>query len=274
MKKITLNKILGNILIGFYSFFLLLPIYFVIITSLKSRADINLKPIALPLQPVFRNFIDAIVEGKIARSSINSITITGCTIIISMVVNILLSYGIYKMFAKKVGVTIYSFIMFGMMIAPVGFVNLIILYQQMHLYNNLAGVILNLAANSIPFSVFLLVGHFRSIPKDLQDAATIDGCNDMQTLRNIFIPLSKPTITTILILNLVQSWNNLLSPLLLLRSEKLEPIPLSLLSFRGNYNIKYNFMFAALIITAIPLLLLFSKFQKYFVESLSGSLKG
>ena len=178
------------------------------------------------------------------------------------------------MFHKKVGTIIYSFIMFGMMVAPVGFVNLIILYQQMNIYNNLVGIIFNLAANSIPFSVFLLVGQFRSIPKDLQDAATIDGCNEMQTLRYIFVPLSKPTITTILILNLVMSWNNLLSPLLLIRSDKIRPITLSLLAFRGNYNIKYNLLFAGVIITAIPLLILFIKFQKNFVESLSGSMKG
>jgi raffinose/stachyose/melibiose transport system permease protein len=274
LKKKSLAGILGNAFIGIYSLFILLPIYFIIVTSLKSKADINLKPLGFPLKPVFQNFVDAFIQGHIARSSLNSFVITSGTIIISMIVTILLSFGIYKMFHKKVGSIIYSFIMFGMMVAPVGFVNLIILYQQMHLYNNLIGVIFNLAANSIPFSVFLLVGQFRSIPKDLQDASTIDGCNEMQTLMHILVPLSKPTITTILILNLVMSWNNLLSPLLLIRSEKIEPIPLSLLTFRGNYSISYNLLFAGVIITAIPLVILFIKFQKNFIESLSGSMKG
>lgn len=274
LNKKSFSGIFGNIFIVIYSLFILLPIYFVIITSLKTKADIILKPLVPSLKPVFQNFVDSFIQGHIARASLNSFAITSGTITISIIVTILLSFGIYKMFHKKVGTIIYSFIMFGMMVAPVGFVNLIILYQQMNIYNNLIGIIFNLAANSIPFSVFLLVGQFRSIPKDLQDAATIDGCNEMQTLRYIFVPLSKPTITTILILNLVMSWNNLLSPLLLIRSDKIRPITLSLLAFRGNYNIKYNLLFAGVIITAIPLLILFIKFQKNFVESLSGSMKG
>lgn len=274
LKEKSIFGILGNIFIGFYSLFVLVPIYFIIATSLKSTGDVYSKPLGFPLKPVFRNFVDAFTVGRIGQSFLNSLIVTCFTIIISIIVTILLSYGIYKMFHKKVGMIVYSFIMFGLMIAPVGFVNMIILYQKMNLYDNLIGVFLHLAAASIPFSVFLLFGQFRSIPKDLQDAATIDGCNNMQTLMHIFVPLSIPTITTVLILDLLVGWNSLLGPLLLLRSEKLATIPMGLLAFKGTWDVKYNLLFAGIIITAIPIIILFIKFQKNFVESLAGSMKG
>ena len=119
-----------------------------------------------------------------------------------------------------------------------------------------------------------MVGHFRSLPPDLTDAAIIDGCTDLKALVYIFVPLSKPIITTIVILNLVTSWNNFLLPLLLLTDQKLNTIPLSLMAFKGIFSVQYNLLFAALIITAVPMLVLYLLFQKNFVEGLAGAVKG
>lgn len=273
-KRITLHGIAGKLLVVLYSIFLLMPIYFVISTSLKEGWEVSLNPLGLPSAPQFRNFYDAIVQGSLVSAFSNSVLVTSCTIAVSLVLTLLLSYGLYKLFNTRAGFVFYTIIMLGLVIAPVGYINLILHYKSLHLYNTLLGVILCVASNSIPFSTFLMVGHFRSLPSDLTDAAIIDGCTDLKALVYIFVPLSKPIITTIVILNLVTSWNNFLLPLLLLTDQKLNTIPLSLMAFKGIFSVQYNLLFAALIITAVPMLVLYLLFQKNFVEGLAGAVKG
>lgn len=273
-RKNILAKIPGKILVYLYALFLLVPMYFIVITALKSGNEINVNPLGLPSKPLLSNFYEAFIKGNIARSGFNSIVITTFSVIFVLIINASLAYGLYKIYDKKIGAAIYSMIVAGMMVAPVGYVTTILLYRKFHLYNNLAGVIVANIAGSVPFAMFILVGYLRSLPRDLEDAATIDGCSDLQSLIFVIVPVIKPALATIGIINMVSSWNNLLIPLLLLKKEKLYTIPIGLITFKGTYTVDYNLLFAAVFITAIPLLILYLAFQKNFVESLSGSIKG
>ena len=130
-------------------------------------------------------------------------------------------------------------------------------------------------AGSFSFSIFLITGHLKSIPKDLIDAATIDGCSDFQLLAHIIAPLAQPIIIAIGIFLIVESWNNFLLPLLLVRENHLFTLPLQLKSqFVGEYSTQYELFFAAVLVTSLPLVLAYMKFQKYFVYGLSGGVKG
>ncbi len=271
------NKIIkvGRIILLFiYSLFLIFPFYMVLVTSIKPGNEIYVNPTGLPSRIVLENFVEAFKQADIWRLMLNSIFVTATSVIIIIFLNVLCSYGIYKLFNKKIGVFIYAIIMMGLMVPMLGYVSIILLYMKIHLYDNLLAVIIANVAGSVPLSVFLILGFLRTIPRELEEAAYIDGCSDIQSLWYVLVPVIRPVIATVAIFFSLTSWNNLLLPLLLIRNPKLYTIPLGLLIFKGNYQTQYNLLFAAAIVTSIPILILFLAFQDNFVESLSGSIKG
>lgn len=252
---------------------MLIPLYLLLITAFKSEGEVSVNPIGLPKNLQLRNLYDAIVGADLLRVSLNSIVSTGATLILVVIFNTLVAYGIHKTYNKKLGGFLYSLIVITMAIPSTGLVNMLILYRQFHL-TNMFGLILNQALSSIPFSVFLMVGYMRSIPKDFEEAGLIDGCSDFQSLIYILFPSIKPILATVVILSMVSSWNNLITPLLLLRDKRFYTIPIGIFSFRGTYHINYPLMFSAVILTSIPLLVFFLTQQKKFVEGLAGGIKG
>jgi raffinose/stachyose/melibiose transport system permease protein len=257
-----------------YALFLIVPMYFIVITALKSNQEVTTNPLGLPSQFMFSNFVDAFVKGNMARYSINSIILTVFTVAGVLLNSTIVTFGIYKLFNRKLGVVIYSAIIATMMIPGCGWVSQIILYRQLHLYNNLHGLIIGSVATGLAFNVFILLGFMRSLPKELEDASRIDGCSDMQHLFYIMVPLIKPALITLGIFTFVGSWNGLFGPLLMLKNKNLFTIPIGLMAFRGTYSVEYNLMFAAVLIAGVPLVLVYLKFQKYFVEALAGGIKG
>ena len=274
MKKENLPyAVFSKSVLYLYSLFLLIPMYFVIITSFKSRQEIVANPLGLPAKLLFGNFKDAFIEANLARCGLNSIVITTLTVALVLLFNTLIAFGIYRTYHKRFGTFFYSVLIAGLMIPSVGYVSTIILYRQLHLYNNLMGLIGSNVAGSIPFSMFILVGFLRSVPRQLEEAATIDGCSDLQCLIHILIPIIRPALATIAIFYMVGSWNNLLGPLLLLKNRDLYTIPVGLLNFRSSNSIDYNYLFAGVLITSLPVLIFYLLCQKNFVKSLAGSVK-
>lgn len=274
VKKNYFSFVMGKLLILIYAVFLLVPMYMVVITSLKSKAEFYTNPIGLPQNFQFSNFYEAFVSAKILKYGANSLFVTGVSVFLIVVFNVLCAYGIYKIFNKRIGTIIYGVIMLGLMIPGVGYITTILLYRSFHLYNTLYALIVSAVAGSVPFSMFILVGFLRTLPKELDESAKIDGCNDLQALFYVMVPNIKPAVITIAIFNMLTTWNNLFTPLILITKEKYFTLPLGLLAFRGNYSTQYNLMFAGALIVSIPLLLVYFKFQKYFVDSLSGGVKG
>jgi len=273
-KNNAFGRIGGKLVVYAYALFLLAPIYFITATSLKGEGEVTKNPLGLPASPMFGNFAEAFTRGNIAKYSLNSVVITGTAVALSLLNAIVVSYCLHRIAHRKIGMLIYALIMSSMLIPGVGFVTLLHLYQDLHLYNNLLGPILMGATASLPFNVFILVGFLRTLPKEINEAAAIDGCNDRQLLFYILLPLVKSAIATLGIFAFVSNWNSLLGPLILLKNKELFTIPLGLLDFRGTYTVEYNYMFAAILITSLPLVLVYLRFQKYFVEALSGSVKG
>jgi raffinose/stachyose/melibiose transport system permease protein len=151
---------------------------------------------------------------------------------------------------------------------------IILLYRETMLYNTLTGLIVSSVAASLPFAVLTLVGFLKTIPKEMTEAARIDGCSDFKILTKVIAPILSPAITSIGMLNMITVWNAVFMPLLLLSDKSKYTIPLGLLNFKGNYATEYNYMFAGVIIVAIPMIIIYFCAQKKFVQSLAGSVKG
>lgn len=250
------------------------PFYFIVITAFKDGQDLTRNPIGLPIRYHMENFVNVFAGTGVLRSAANSLIVSAGTIGIGLLVYMLSSFGIYSLRKNVLGTIVFSTILFGLMIPSVGYWQVILVYRKFLLYNNHLGVILGLVAGSLPFCTLLVVGHMKAIPVDLMDSAAIDGARDLQLLRHLIVPLSRPVMLTIAVFLLVESWNNLIMPLLLLRDDALLTLPLKLkAAFFREYAPRYELFFAGALVTSLPFVLVYLMLQKYFVYGFGGALK-
>ena len=273
-EKTTILRSTGYILVYLYALFLLVPMYFIIVTALKSGGEVSANPLGLPETLRFGNFVEAFIRGRIGLYAMNSIIVTVTSVVLVLVNAIIVSFGIHKLEGKKTGAFIYNGLIISMFIPATGFISFLLLMMRLKLYNNLFGLILATGFGGLAFNVFILTGFLKTVPRELEEAGLMDGCTDMQSLFFVLIPVLKPAIISLGLFALVGSWNNLFMPLLLINNNNLFTIPLGILIFKGMYRYEYNLMFAAILLSSVPLVLVYFRFQKYIVEALAGSVKG
>src|SRR5690606_27743065 len=149
------------------------------------------------------------------------------------------------------------------------------LVNGMGLINTYPGVILPYLAFGVPYQVFILHGFFKAVPKELSEAALIDGASHFTVFRRIFLPISLPVLAALLILDFVSTWNEFAMALVLLQDQKMWTLPLGLMSFQGQFSRDYAQLNAAIVMTVFPAILVYMIFQRYFVSGLtSGAVKG
>ena len=272
--KIKPVEFVGRLVIWIYAFILTIPLLFVLITSFKTEQERVLNPIGVSLKPTLENFARAWTEGNLLQASVNSVIITVCTTALGMVSIILVSFCLNRIRDTKVGIGIYTYILTSMFIPGVGTVTVLTLRRNLGLYNNLHGEIFS-GAFGLATAVFLTVGFLRTIPRDLEEAAMLDGANDFQVCTHVIVPVIKPVLLTIMIQSFTGLWNNTLGPMLTLRDEKLYTIPMALMiNFSNEISVDYTTTFAGVIMTCIPIVIIYWKCQKHFLSALAGSVKG
>lgn len=265
---------LGNLVVYAYALILTVPLFYAIITAFKSEQERVVNPIGLPESFKFDNFVTAWVDGDLLNAAKNSIIISGCSTLLLLFFVIIVSYCLNRIRDTKIGTAIYMLVLSSMFIPHVGTATMLILRRNMGLYNNLFGEIF-VASFNITMGVFLVSGFLRTIPRDLEEAAMIDGASDTKICFKIIAPVIKPSLVTVGILAFRGSWNNALGPLLTLRDEKLYTIPMALLlNFTKEYATEFTTMFAGVIMTSIPIIIVYCLCQKSFVSAMAGSVKG
>jgi len=273
-EKPTILKSAGWLLVYAYTLILLVPMYFIMVTSLKSGGEVSLNPLGLPESFRVQNFVEAFIRGRIGLYAMNSIIVTVISVALVLTNAIIVSFGIYKLDGKKTGAFIYNGLIISMFIPATGFISFLLLMMKLKLYNNLLGLILANGFGGLAFNVFILSGFLKTVPRELEEAGVMDGCTDFQSLVFVLIPVLKPVLISLGLFALVGSWNNLFTPLLLINNSDLFTIPLGILIFKGMYRFEYNLLFAAILISSVPLVVVYFRFQKYIVEALTGSVKG
>lgn len=264
----------GKIIVYAYALILVIPLAFAIITSFKSGADLSANPIGLPQAWQFENYITAWVDGNLLMAAKNSIIITGVSLVIQTFGIIFATFHLDCIRDKKIGVIMYMILISSMFVPSVCGVTSLALRRQLGLYNNLIGEII-CGSTLSAFGVFIVSGAVRSLPREMREAAQMDGAGDFYYMIRIMTPLVKPAITTVTLLNFTSKWNDSLGAILTLRSEELWTIPMALLlNFKEQYSVQHEIMFAGLLLTSIPLIIAYCTCQKHFVEALAGSVKG
>jgi ABC-type glycerol-3-phosphate transport system permease component len=267
------NFLLGGIrqlILIIFSILALYPIYYMVVTAFKTREGWLHNQFGLPNPITFQNFADALSRGNIPLWFQNSVIVTISSIVISTLVSALAAYSIARF--RFAGRLLYFNSMIALMVVPpaVLILPLFVFMVQIGLINSLSGVVIIYSGLLIPFSVYLLVSFFRSLPPELFDAAAIDGCSNFDTLWRITLPLSTPALVTLVVVNALFVWNELLIALVFLQSEKLKTLMPGLTLFKGHFSINEPLIMAGTLIATLPMILLYLFGQRLFVEGLTA----
>lgn len=250
------------------------PVYYMVITGFKTRQDWLHNQFGLPATLTLQNFAEALNRGRLLVWFRNSVVVTLAAIVLSTAVAALAAYAIARMRFRGREAFLNS--MVALMVVPpaVLILPLFVLMVRAKLVNTLPGLILIYVGLLIPFSIYLLVSFFRGLPSELFDAAAIDGSSDFGTLWRIVLPLSAPALVTLVVVNALWVWNELLVALVFLQSEELKTLMPGLTLFKGHFTLNEPLIMAGTLIATLPMILLYLVGQRFFIEGLvAGAVK-
>ena len=274
-KEMALRTLL-YLVVSFICIVILYPYFVMFCTALKSRSEIfSINGTILPQKALWSNFIDIWTKAPMGKYMLNSLLIAGGSTLIAMVCGIPAAYALARM--KFKGQTAFlGFIIISQMFAPV--VLLIGIYkvmQSLSLTNSVIGLIFINAAFNQAFTIWLLRGTFLSISAEMEQAATIDGCNRIQAMMKILLPVAAPGIVTTLIFIFINAWNEYTVALCLISTDTLKPLTVGINLFNGYNIIEWQYLFAASIFAIIPVVIMFMSIEKNLTEGLTaGGVKG
>lgn len=256
------------------AFLALVPTLFMITTALKSDEEYAIDKLGLPGQPVLDNFRNVLLDSPFLIWMLNSAILVFGAVLLSTLVSCLAAYAIACMNFKGRD-TLLALSTSLMAVPPVVMiVPLFVLYTQLGLISTYQGTILIYAGLITPFSVYLLTTFFRTVPKELFESARIDGAGPFLILIRIVLPLSLPAIVTLVVVNSLYVWNDLLIAIIFLQDDAKRTLMAGISVFQGRYNNQVPLTMAGMVIASAPMLLLYIVFQKHFIRGLmAGAIK-
>jgi raffinose/stachyose/melibiose transport system permease protein len=278
-KKKASNVVMWIVLLVVFLAFIA-PFILVVINVFKTKADITANPLALVGEHGFTlaNFPEAMNKMNFWGVFGNSLIITVCATVLTILVSSMTAYVFVRHKSWKI-----CTVMFAMMIASMVIPFQVLMVPLVSVYGGILGLLnhrLTLILMHVGFSVsmamFMFHGAIRTnIPLELEEAATIDGCSRWQTYWKIVFPLLKPTVATVAIINAMAYWNDYLLPSLVLTKKELYTIPIATQAFYGTYSTDIGLVMAALLLAMLPILILYVFLQRYIVEGVTaGAVKG
>ncbi|WP_320128871.1 carbohydrate ABC transporter permease [uncultured Sphaerochaeta sp.] len=273
MHKISWTKEILSILA--ITFIFVFPFWFIIVNSLKSRRVAGLMNIKWPDAIQWSNYSEVFSQNDfiVVRSFVNSIIITFISIILLLGVCALAGFVLQRR-SSKTSSFLNFLLLVGLMIPPT-ILPTIWVMDAIGIYRTLWGMILVEVALNIPFTVMLFRGFVSTIPKEIEEAAIIDGCDCKNLFLRIIFPLLKPVSSTVIVLNAVTIFNDFTNPLYFLPGQKNATVQLTLNTFMGQYASSWNLLFADVVLITIPPLILFIFFNKKIIGGMTaGAVKG
>lgn len=251
------------------------PFLWAILGSLKHNDAIFLDPFSFPSPPRWDNYSEAWIRGKFGTYFWNSVAIAVPSVTLTLFCSSLAGFSFARLRFPGSRWVFYTFLI-GMAI-PTNAILIPLYYtvRDLRLLDSLPGVIFPQIASGLPFGIFMMRAFFRTLPHELEDAARIDGCSDLGIYWHIMLPLSTGALTTLLVFVFMGSWNDFLIPYVFIHEDSLRTIPLGLLHFQGSYVSEYRLIFAGIVISFIPTLILYLVFQRQFIRGITvGAIRG
>ena len=253
-----------------------LPFIFMFLTSVKSNADVNTTPTwHLPSSWLWGNYADAVDTGNLWVTGANSLLIAVIKVPLGLLLAAAAAYALARLRFRFSRLTLGLLAAGSMVPIQVGLGPLFTTMLNLDLLDSKMGLLLPYLAFGIPYQIFMLYGFFRAIPDELEESARIDGASTFRIFWQICLPLAKPALAALFILDFVSTWNEYAIAATLLQSQENWTVPLAVLSFSSQHSTDYGALNAFIILSAIPVLIVYLMFQRYFVAgAFSGAVKG
>jgi raffinose/stachyose/melibiose transport system permease protein len=250
------------------------PVYVLVTLSLKSRGEVTKEPLSLPSSFLLSNYKNAWSEASLGPAIVSSTVITVTSGLLLVLLGSLASFTLARR-ATRLSYATYLLFLLGLVL-PFQLA-LIPLYQtvrDLHLIGTYWSMIGFYTGLQLPFTIFLYTGFLRSIPRDYEQAAAIDGASQLEAFAQVVFPLLRPVTGTVIILNAIFTWNDFLTPLLYLSGSDRRTIPVAVNSFVGQYVTQWQLVFAGLVIAIAPILIVYFLLQRTIIKGFASGLKG
>lgn len=274
MKRQALwQKMWKHALLLFFCFLIIAPFMLVLVNSFKSKGEAARINLALPSEWHFENYAQVIREGKLLQGFTNSIIYAGGSSLVAVVIASMASFVLARKKSKAMEFLYYFFIC-GLFL-PVNYVTLSKLFQTLHMTSGRVSLLVTFISSMLPFCVFIIRNYVSTIPAEIDEAAMIDGAGPLQLFFRIILPLLQPIIVTAFILQFMGVWSDFITPLYLTSKSALWPMNLAVYNFFGKNSSHWNLVFADIVLTILPVIVVYLLGQKYILEGITaGSVKG
>lgn len=249
---------------------IILPIYFIVITAFRDRTDLSASnPLVPSTEPTLANFV-RVIENDFFHFFFNSVIVTLTTVGVVLAVSLMASYYIARSMSPG-GQRLFSLILLGIAIpVQATIIPVYYLIRSLGIYDTLWALILPQIAFAIPLSVLIIVNFVRDIPNELFESMRMDGAGEWKILSSLVVPMSIPALMTVGIYQALQVWNGFLFPLILTQSRDVRVLPLSLWEYQGQFAIDVPATLAAVVLSALPLLVAYMLGRRYIVAGLTA----
>lgn len=253
----------------------LYPILWLLLNSFKSNDELFENPWGLPALLDIGNYAYAFDVGNIGRYFANSVTVAAVAVFLGVLLSCMISYAITRMNWKLSKLALNIFLL-GMMIPIYAtIIPLFSMFNRLNILNSLWAVIIPHVAFAFPMAIFILTGFFSTIPRDIEEAAVVDGCGLLRIFFQIIVPISVSSIVTVAVIVFINIWNDLLLPQIFLTDTLKMTLPVGLNAFKGQYATNYTGQIAAVVITIIPSIIVYILLHKNIMEGMvAGAVKG
>nr|WP_232970536.1 carbohydrate ABC transporter permease [Salisediminibacterium selenitireducens] len=274
--KGKLLKSILYVILGLIAVVQILPLIWLVLFSLKDNQEVfNLPPLALPQDPNWGNYLRVWTDGNIGLYFFNSIIVTGSAVILTILLASFVTFAITRM-NWKLNKIVLALFMIGLMI-PVHstLIPLFSFFLNIGLMNTHPAIILTYTAFNLPLTIMILLGFYYTIPRELEEAAIVDGCSIHRMFFQIILPLTAPVVATTAIINMIYNWNEFVFVNTFISSDSLKTLTVGIQNFIGQYSTDWGAIGATLVISVLPLLIAFVFLSNRIVEGITaGSVKG
>ena len=273
MKKLKLGSIVKYLILFAFFMIIITPIAMMILGSLKESVQAMEMNLSWPKPLVWENFPYVFKKGDILTGYRNSFIVTFITTVVTVITGGFAGIIIARR-KDALSTGAYYYVIFGLTMT-LQIASTFGLLKVLNIYGELYAIILILCGLQMPFTIMTCVSFVKGVPRDLDEAAIVDGCSPMQLVLRILFPILKPIMVTNVVVTAIAAWNNFILSLFYLTSSEFYPVPMAVYGFFGQYASDWNYVFAALTLTVLPMIILFLFLQKYIIAGMtSGAVKG
>jgi raffinose/stachyose/melibiose transport system permease protein len=257
----------------------IIPFVWMFMLSLRTSGDILVNPYGFPWHPRWGNYARLLFDPAIRfyRYFVNSIVVTAASLVITVLLSTLAGYGFGRpRYSFPWRGALFALLLFSLMLPhQILYIPQYVMMARYHLINTRWVLILIYGAMGLPVSIYLMSTYFSQLPGELEDAARIDGADDLRTFWSVMLPIARPALATVILINFLSYWNELLLAITMVTKPDLRTLPAAMMNFVGDIGTDYAMVATSLVVAMLPILILYIMLSEKFIEGLTaGAIKG